>query len=353
MQALFFVPFFGRKEFLIMEKYTQKKLRNQLLHTLISPYVSEAMLLNIKECNTFMLFVADKTLEHKKLYGANSCKNRFCPVCAWRKARKNALKISIIMQYLKAEENKEFIFLTLTAPNVKADELNDEIKHYNQSFKRLMERKEVKSAVKGYIRKLEVTYDSQRFISKKMYESRAAYYDKRGLKVGDNNPNYDTYHPHFHVILAVNKSYFNKPSVYIKRERWLELWQQSTKNPLITQVDIRRIKHTENKKDVSEIAKYSAKDSDYLQDETVFNTFYKTLTGKRLIVYSGLFKDASKLFENKKLEHYKEIDPTHYIYKIFYHWNRQDYIQTEQKLMSEDMQKEVNQNMLEDTDIEE
>jgi plasmid rolling circle replication initiator protein Rep len=308
-----------------MEKYIQKKLKNQLLHTLISPHVSEATLLNIKECNTFMLFVADKTLEHKKLHGANSCKHRFCPLCAWRKARKDALRISILMQYLRAEENKEFIFLTLTAPNVKADELNDEIKHYNQSFQRLMQRKEVKAAVKGYIRKFEVTYNKDR----------------------------DDYHPHFHVILAVNKSYFNKPSVYIKRDRWLELWQQSTKNPLITQVDIRRVKHTDNKKEVSEIAKYSAKDSDYLQDKTVFDTFYKTLTGKRLIVYSGLFKDANKLYENKKLEHYKELDLIQYIYQIFYHWKRQDYIQTELKLMSEDMQKEVNNQMLDEESFEE
>lgn len=272
-----------------------------------------------------MLFVADKTLEHKKLHGANSCKHRFCPLCAWRKARKGALRISILMQYLRAEENKEFIFLTLTAPNVKADELNDEIKHYNQSFQRLMQRKEVKAAVKGYIRKFEVTYNKDR----------------------------DDYHPHFHVILAVNKSYFNKPSVYIKRDRWLELWQQSTKNPLITQVDIRRVKHTDNKKEVSEIAKYSAKDSDYLQDKTVFDTFYKTLTGKRLIVYSGLFKDANKLYENKKLEHYKELDLIQYIYQIFYHWKRQDYIQTELKLMSEDMQKEVNNQMLDEESFEE
>src|SRR5699024_9055160 len=84
-------------------------------------------------------------------------------------------------------------------------------------------------------------------------------------------------------------------------------------------------------------------DSDYLQDETVFDTFYKTLSGKRLIVYSGLFKDASKKYENKELEHYKEIDPTHYIYQIFYHWGQTDYIQTEKKLMSEDMQKEEKQ----------
>ena len=336
-----------------MEKYTEKKLRNQLLQTFIGKHVTDSTLLRIKECNTFMLFLADKTLEHKKLHGANSCKHRFCPVCSWRKARKNALKISILMQYIKEEENKEFIFLTLTAPNVKADELNDEIKHYNQSFKRLMERKEVKAAVKGYVRKLEVTYDGKEFITEYMYKNRAQYYKKRGLNIGDKNPNYDTYHPHFHVVLAVNKSYFTDKNYYISRQRWLELWQKSTKNPLITQVDVRKVKHTDNKKEVSEIAKYSAKDSDYLQNEKVFDTFYKTLTGKRLIVYSGLFKDANKKYENKELDEYIEQDPTQYIYQIFYHWNRTDYIQTELKLMSEELQKELNNTMLKETDIEE
>ncbi|MFL4616939.1 protein rep, partial [Staphylococcus aureus] len=136
-------------------------------------------------------------------------------------------------------------------------------------------------------------------------------------------------------------------------DRWLELWQQSTKNPLITQVDVRKVKHTDNKKEVSEIAKYSAKDSDYLQNEKVFDAFYNTLSGKRLIVYSGLFKEASKMYENKELEKYKEIDPTQYIFQLFYHWGQTEYIQTEQKLMSENMQKEVNNQMLDDENIEE
>lgn len=307
-----------------MEKYTQKKLRNQLLQTLISKYVSDKSFERIKECNTFLFMVADKTMEKIKLHRSNNCGNRFCPICAWKKSRKNALKISVLMQYLREEERKDFIFLTLTAPNVKSDELDDEIKHYNQSFQRLMQRKEVKNAVRGYVRKLEVTYNKER----------------------------DDYHPHFHVILVVDKQYFNNKKQYIKRDRWLELWQKSTKNNLITQVDVRKVKATDNKKEVSEIAKYSAKDSDYLEDEKVFDTFYKSLSGKRLIVYSGLFKEASRMYENKELEKYKEIDPTQYIFQLFYHWKRQDYIQTEQKLMSEEMQKEVNNQMLDEEDFE-
>src|SRR5699024_8562170 len=110
------------------------------------------------------------------------------------------------------------------------------------------------------------------------------------------------------------------------------------------------VKATDNKKEVSEIAKYSAKDSDYLEDEKVFDTFYKSLSGKRLIVYSGLFKDASKLYENKEVEKYKEIDTTQYIYQIFYHWDQQKYLETEKLLMTEDVQKDDNNHMLDEED---
>ena len=68
------------------------------------------------------------------------------------------------------EENKEFIFLTLTTPNVKGDSLEEEIKNYNKSFKKLMKRKEVKDIVKGYIRKLEVTYQKEQYINTETYK---------------------------------------------------------------------------------------------------------------------------------------------------------------------------------------
>src|SRR5690625_1260450 len=88
-----------------------------------------------------MMIVADEKLEKKKQHRGNTYKNRFCPICAWKKSRKDALALSVMMAYLKQEEKKEFIFLTLTAPNVEADELEDEIKHYNHSFQKLMQRK--------------------------------------------------------------------------------------------------------------------------------------------------------------------------------------------------------------------
>ena len=43
------------------------------------------------------------TLEKRKLMMANSCNNRFCPMCAYRKARKEGLKHMILMKKLKLD----------------------------------------------------------------------------------------------------------------------------------------------------------------------------------------------------------------------------------------------------------
>ncbi|RYR80854.1 replication protein, partial [Staphylococcus pseudintermedius] len=233
-----------------MDKYTNKKLRNQVFQKFIERHVKKEQFYLIEDCNTFLSFVADKTLEKQKLYKANSCRNRFCPVCAWRKARKDALGLSLMMQYIKQEESKEFIFLTLTTPNVKAEALEDEIKHYNASFRRMSNRKIFKDVVKGYVRKLEITYNKKR----------------------------DDYNPHFHVLIAVNKSYFTDKRYYINQKKWLELWRSATKDESITQVHVQKIKQNNNK-ELYELAKYSSKDSDYLASQKVFDAFYKSLKG--------------------------------------------------------------------------
>jgi hypothetical protein len=68
-------------------------------------------------------------------------------------------------------------------------------------------------------------------------------------------------HPHFHVLLHVDKSYF-KGTNYVKRDVWLNEWRKSYKDFNITQVDIRNLKQKnpeELKKSVCEVAKYAVK----------------------------------------------------------------------------------------------
>ena len=296
-----------------MEKYTEKKKRNQVFQNFIKKFVGEKQMDLIKDCNTFLAFVTDKEQTKKKLYKNNMCKNRFCPMCAWRKARKDALGLSLMMQYIKQEEKKEFIFLTLTTPNVKVEELEDEIKKYNLSFGKLVKRKNVKAMMKGYVRKLEITYNKQR----------------------------DDFNPHFHVLIAVNKSYFTDKNYYISQKEWLEMWRDVTGMPEITQVHIQKIKQNNNK-ELYEIAKYSGKDSDYLINQKIFDAYYKSLKGKQILVYSGLFKEARKKLKNGELDYLKEIDPTEYLYQIYYIWNQKEYLASELHELTEEEKRKIN-----------
>ena len=232
------------------------------------------------------------------------------------------------MDHLRKEENKKFIFLTLTAPNVKRDKLSEEINNYNISFKKLMERKDGKNIVKGYIRKLEVTYNSD-----------------------ESSKSYDTYHPHFHVVIAVNKTYFTDTKQYINQQRWLKLWQEATGDSSITQVDVRKSK-ANNLKEVYELAKYSAKDSDYLVSRPVFNVFYKALKGKRFIVYGGLFKDANIMYENGELDSYKVKDNIEYVYMMCYLWAKGEYENNNIRELTEEEKEKFNKFFIDEIEID-
>ena len=305
-----------------MENYTVKKVKNQELFEFLTSHMTQSNLFNIFNCGSFISFFADETLEKKKVNKSNFCKNRFCPLCAWRKAKKDSLKISILLKYIQEELGYEFIFLTLTAPNVKGSDLSDEIKKYNENFKKLTKRKEVLKITKGYVRKLEVTYNQER----------------------------NDYHPHFHVMIATNKSYF-KSRDYIKKKQWLELWKECMGDSSITQVDVRKM-DTRDSNAIAEIAKYGAKDADYMVSQEVFDVFYKALKGKQLLTYSGVFKDALKLFNNGELDKYKELDLTEYIHALEYHWQGKDYALMEKRLLTDEEKTLINKQLVEELEVE-
>ena len=135
-----------------------------------------------------------------------------------------------------------------------------------------METKRFKNICLGYIRKLEVTHNEEA----------------------------NTYHPHFHIIMAVNKSYFTSRD-YLKILDLLELWRKATKDESITQVDLKKVRMG-SIKEVMEIATYTTKMKDLYSDEEVFIVLYGALKGRQIITYNGIFKDLCKLQEEKKLD---------------------------------------------------
>lgn len=275
-----------------------------------------------------MQYLTTQDLSKKRVHRSNSCGNRFCPICTWNKAKKDAVMISVVMQGIREEKDQEYIFLTLTAPNVEGAALKSEIDRFNRAFNKLFKRRNVQKVINGYVRKLEVTYNKERFITKEMYNNpkRKEYFVKRGLQVGDNNPNYDTYHPHFHVIMAVNKSYFTSRD-YLKQEVWLDMWRECMDDENITQVDIRKVRSSEKSENgaILEVAKYSAKGNELYHSQSVFEIFYRALKGRQLITFNGLFKDYVKKFKDGDLEKYKKQDDTEYTHLLTSVWQTSKY----------------------------
>lgn len=253
--------------------------------------ITDKTKIRIENCGSFLDFISDFEHEKHKLVSANFCGHRFCPHCSYSKARKDAFQTSIIVDYLKSQGYK-FIFLTLTAPNISGSELEKEIRSYSKAFKRLFDLKEVKSITKGYMRKLEITYNSES----------------------------DTFHPHYHIIIAVSSSYFTDTKAYLSREKWLDYWRKAKRDERITQVDVRKLS-TSADKGILEITKYIAKDSNYMHSEGVFKAFYGALKGKRTYSYKGVFKEAVKLYKNGDLDYLKDVDTTEYLYRVWYNWN--------------------------------
>ncbi|QWI46937.1 protein rep [Bacillus mycoides] len=283
----------NKKQDVIVGKYQPKKKQNLKIYAFIENKLSEGGRELFKDCSTFNQFIATRDKEKNKLIASNPCKNRFCPICAWRKACKDAMKISTMMEAVKIEEKKEFLFLTLTTPNIKADMVRSEIDRFNKSFKKLFDRAKIKRSIKGYIRKLEMTYNKER----------------------------DDYNPHFHVLLCVDKNYFKRKELYIKQKEWLEIWRESTDLPEITQVHIQKVELIREGNAVAEVAKYSAKDYELSTSQEVFDVFYSGLKGRQLIVYSGMFKEYAAKYEKGELDKYKSKDKSEYFYKIIARWN--------------------------------
>jgi plasmid rolling circle replication initiator protein Rep len=344
------------------EDYASRKKANEKTLGYIQKHVSPAVYMRMETCMDWYRTMADVNFEHPKIYRTFRCTNRFCPICAYGQACRDAFQMSLLIPYVCEVQRKELLMLTLTSPNVKAVDLKDAIRQYNRASKAMLrqDREGVGRLAYGYIRKLEVTYNSESYITSDMWHGnpgkkikpQGGYFARRGLEIGDPNPNYDTYHPHFHVVLAVSGEYVEQVKANPQREsaRWLAAWQKAMKDPSITQVDIRPVRDTQNSNAVLEMAKYTAKPSDMLHSETVFDTFYTALKGCQVITFGGVFKDACTLYkEYVKLEPAKrkkhvlhrfvEPDETEYVYGLLYEWSKGcGYIEKEcQELTKEEM----------------
>lgn len=185
----------------------------------------------------FNLYQNKETGETKKqLKEARFCQVKWCPMCAWLRARKLANELKSVLQQVEEQRKVAYLFLTLTIKNPPLAELRATLQRMSKAFNKMTEREEFKRAIKGYVRAFE-------FLGDETEQGKA--------------------HPHIHAVLVVSNKYF-KGKNYIKQEKWTELWRESLKADYTPIVHITKIKaKNENWKEsdsaVYETIKYCAK----------------------------------------------------------------------------------------------
>lgn len=246
-----------------------------LLHRHGDRLVSANRIWNIMGCGSWLHFgvtfdESGKMQKYrKKLKNANFCRARMCPMCSWRRSLRIFSDTSRCLPLFGAVS---YLLITLTVKNCSGDALKEEVGQLGQSFNRLSKYKEWQSAILGYQRTLEVTYNR---------------HDK-------------TYHPHLHILAVVDgRTYFRKDhNKYITQERLVQLWRRAAQLDYDPLVGITRVEATRKAGAVAEVSKYPLKAIDILavankdRDEglEVLKTMHNALKSVRMITWGGLFK---------------------------------------------------------------
>lgn len=260
----------------VNSEYRQRKMQSLRL---AESFVRLGMLpqsMAVRNCGTWLQFIGDK------LGAANFCKNRLCPICQYRRSRRAFWVMSQMLDWMDAQDERyRFVFLTLTVRNCAGADLRDVLTDMSAAFNRMRNHRRIKSAIRGFARSTEVT-------------------------IGKNG----SYHPHYHLILAVTDDYYEG---MITQDEYCRIWQKSCKLDYKPVCYVRAISAKRTNavdamakpttvleyRAVCEVSKYAAKSSQYLSrvpeiTDSRVNVLYHALRGKRLISYCGIFADAAR-----------------------------------------------------------
>jgi plasmid rolling circle replication initiator protein Rep len=243
----------------------------------------------IQQCSNYLQFGDYANTETgevtRRLVAAQFCRDRLCPMCAWRKSLVMFSQISQIMDWVSEREKVVPIFLTLTVKNCAGDDLEQTVDLLLKSWSRMMTsrgRRKPWQVSRGWFRALEITYNAKT----------------------------DEWHPHLHAIVLVEPDYFTDEGKYIDHDAWIAEWKWALGVDYDPSVDVRTVKG-DRAKAVAEVAKYTVKPGEWLDLDDAEGTdrrvalLAQVLKGRRLTALGGIMKEAKAAL---KLEDVEQAD---------------------------------------------
>ena len=228
----------------------------------------------VRFCGNTLAFSKNIETGEKKLHSADFCRERLCPMCQWRKNLKVFYQVSKVMDKVEQQEtNLVPLFLTLTLKSCNGEDLSKTLDVVFKGWHIFLNHRKIKRIIKGWFRALEITYNKEA----------------------------ETFHPHIHVIIMVDKSYFHKDNKdYMQTTEWVQMWRTALNLDYDPICDIRKVYNNKDKKSkVGDAVKYTIKDIDFVSDDKnlmdkLVEILNNSLKGRRLFAFGGILKKIAK-----------------------------------------------------------
>ena len=265
-------------------KWQDHKKRSQIVAGKLDAIGLSKRSKRMKYCATHLEFDFCPDCGNIAVTGAQLCRDRLCPTCAWRLSLKRYALMSGVMEALyNAYPEYIYSLVTLTVKNPKPHELRDTLTIMQECWRSTINQRWAKDELAGWARSIEITYNEDTW----------------------------TFHPHYHIIMMTPQ--------YESVEKIIKEWmRQCSRNGLVTtrkaqaSASIEPKDHTEGyslAKSICETYKYTIK-SDSLVEMPLsyFKAYAEAVDGKRLISLGGLVKEMAKAMEADKLDDLDETD---------------------------------------------
>lgn len=206
---------------------------------------------------------------------ANLCRDRFCPICAWRLSmRRFGMMCNVVGDLTERFPDAVWQFVTLTVKNCAPDDLSATIDDMSAAWNKIFMRRSTKSRpILGWARSLEITYNAKTH----------------------------TVHPHFHILVIYKAGYGDSDWLVsawlntVKRTAEPVAQNFQTIHPRSDSAEV--ISGTMAA--VLETYKYSVKSSDlFTMPLREFRSVDEQIKGKRMQSFGGVIKEIARLHDD-------------------------------------------------------
>lgn len=193
------------------------------------------------------------------VYSTLLCRDRLCPVCAWKSSRRLFYRAVAAIQTLELEYSHQYLHCVLTLQHSKGDCLRDHLNILTRAYGRFRRFSAMKS-VDGSLRSIEITHGEHGF------------------------------HPHIHAILTVPRT-----AAHITQDAVCDAWRRALNSEYSPQVNLTEAYSADAEGDVfsavAEACKYALKPGMLPElDDADLREFIDAVRGVRMVSSDGDLK---------------------------------------------------------------